>query len=107
MQHASLHRQRLDRGHDVTTLVDGNDKIVDREGDLLWSTAKHQVVGGENVVQSRDVRRLRFASGPDEQILMPSGHQSTCSSTSRPRASSSRVVTSGGSNRTVQSPAVQ
>ena len=47
------------------------------------------------------------AGATDEQMLMLCRRHSTCSRMSRPSASSSRVVTKGGSRRTVQSPAVQ
>src|SRR5438105_8155674 len=93
-------------GQDPSARIDGDEEIVDRQRDLLRRAPQHQLLGGENVVQPRDLGRLRFTRRSNEQMLIVRRGHSTCSKTSRPMANSSRVVTSGGSSRTVHSPAV-
>src|SRR3954464_293548 len=92
---------------DPPSFVDGNEKVVDGEGHLLRRAAEHQVLDREEVVEPSDLSRLALVRGANEQMLMTNSRHRTCSSTSIPTASSSRVVTSGGRSRTVHSPAVQ
>jgi len=53
-------------GHDPAPRIHGNQIIVDLERDLLRCTPQHEVFGGEDVVQPRDLLRLAFAGGTDE-----------------------------------------
>ena len=93
-------------GSNPSSFVDRDEKVVDGKRHLLRRPPQHQVLGREDVIQPRDLRRLALVRGANEQSLMARSRHSTCSSTSMPRASSSRVATSGGRRRTVHSPAV-